>query len=185
MKETQVPISRRTLMEFTWQSLWECFQQWYWHWQKCVTAEGKSRKLDTITGKFIRTKICEIFVCRILHVLYSTQYCCFLHFTLYCLILKLERLQDVAVKFPEWFYCKHTCILTVYWEGSSLKYSPWAARHWALWCCHCWKHFWNSCHGIASSAIITLFWMSSTSWNLHPFNADFIFGNSHKSFRAT
>jgi hypothetical protein len=37
---------------------------------------------------------------------------------------------------------------------------------------------WNSfkcCH---------FFWMSLISWNLHPFKADFVFGNSQKSSRA-
>jgi len=32
----------------------------------------------------------------------------------------------MAVKFPEWFCCKHTCILTAYWGESSSKYSLWA-----------------------------------------------------------
>jgi len=53
------------------------------------------------------------------------------------------------MKFLELFYCKHTCILTAYWEGLSLKYSPWSVVHLAQQCCHCWKHFWNSCCGIA------------------------------------
>jgi len=48
----------------------------------------------------------------------------------------------VAVKFPEWFYCKpHTCILTAYWEGSQLKYSPWAAMYLTQRDFHCLKNF--------------------------------------------
>jgi hypothetical protein len=62
------------------------------------------------------------------------------------------------MKLPEWFYCKpHTCILTTYWEESPSKYSPWAAMHLAQWCCHCWKHFWNSCCEITFSAIVTFY----------------------------
>jgi len=34
----------------------------------------------------------------------------------------------------------------------------------------------------AFSAVITFFWMSSISWNLSHFKADFIFGNSQTSF---
>jgi len=45
-------------------------------------------------------------------------------------------MRAVAVKFPKLFCCKsHTCILTAYWEGSPLKYSPWAAMHLAQRCC--------------------------------------------------
>jgi hypothetical protein len=86
-------------------------------------------------------------------------------------------LGGVALKTPEWFYCKHTCILTGYWEGSPSKNS--ILRSCALspkmlslletffffffeivlWnnfqCC---RHFF-------------LFWMSSVSWNLRPFKA--------------
>jgi len=65
-------------------------------------------------------------------------------------------------------------------EGSSSKFSPWAAMHLAQWCCHCWKHFWNSCCGIGISAVFTFFWMSSVSWN-HPLSkAGFISWNSQK-----
>jgi len=78
-------------------------------------------------------------------------------------------IQCVTLKFLEWFCCKHTCVCTVYWEDSSSKYSLWAAMHLAQWCCHCWKHFWNSCCGIAFSAIVTFFWMSSIPWNLCSF----------------
>jgi hypothetical protein len=42
----------------------------------------------------------------------------------------------------------------------------------AQWCCHCWEHYW-----LAFSVVITFCWMSSVSWNLHPFQADFIFGD--------
>jgi hypothetical protein len=62
--------------------------------------------------------------------------------------------------------------LTDCWEGSPLKYLPWAATHLSQWCCHCCKHFWNSC-GTAFSATFTFFCMSSISWNLHPFKADY------------
>jgi hypothetical protein len=41
-----------------------------------------------------------------------------------------NTIRDVAMKFPERFYCKpHTCILTAYWEGSPYKWCPWAAMH--------------------------------------------------------
>jgi len=59
----------------------------------------------------------------------------------------------VAVKFPDWFYCKHAYILTAYCEGSPSKYSPWAAEQY----CHCWKHFWNFCCGTACNAVSTFF----------------------------
>jgi hypothetical protein len=84
--------------------------------------------------------------------------------------------NDFTASIPVYQY---TSILAAYWQRS-----PWAAMNLAEWCCQCWKHFWNSCCGIAFSAIITFSWMSSTSWNLYPFKADFIFGNSEKSFRA-
>jgi len=29
---------------------------------------------------------------------------------------------DMAMKFPEWFYFKLTCILAAYWEGSLSNY---------------------------------------------------------------
>jgi hypothetical protein len=62
------------------------------------------------------------------------------------------------MKFQEWFYCKpHTCMLTAYWEGSPSKHSPWTAMHLSQRCCHCWKHFWNSCCGTAFSAVVTFF----------------------------
>jgi len=54
--------------------------------------------------------------------------------------------------------------------------------HLAQGCSHCWKHFWNSCCGIFSRAVTFL--MSSVPWTLHPFKADFIFGNSQKSRRV-
>jgi hypothetical protein len=64
----------------------------------------------------------------------------------------------VAMKLSERFYCKpHTRTLTVYWQGSPLKYSPWAAIHLAQRCCHSWKHFCISCCGTAFSAIVTFF----------------------------
>jgi hypothetical protein len=48
---------------------------------------------------------------------------------------------------------------------------------------HCWNHFLNSSHELAFSTVV-VFFMFSISWNLHPFKADFIFGNSQNSFRA-
>jgi len=66
------------------------------------------------------------------------------------------EVRGVAMKFPEWFYCKlHTCILTAYWEGSPSKSSTWAPVHLAQRRWHCWKHVWNSCYGIAFSAAVT------------------------------
>jgi hypothetical protein len=66
------------------------------------------------------------------------------------------HIRRVAMKFPEWFYCKpHICIHTACWEVSPSKYTPWAAVHLVQWCCYCWKHFWSSvvrC-GISFSAI--------------------------------
>jgi len=43
------------------------------------------------------------------------------------------------------------------------------------------KDFWNSCCGIIFSAIV-FFWISSVSKIIHPFKADFIFGNSQTLF---
>jgi hypothetical protein len=45
--------------------------------------------------------------------------------------------------------------------------------------------FLELCCEIASSAVLTFFLKSSVlSLNLHPFKADIIFGNSHKSYAA-
>jgi hypothetical protein len=65
-------------------------------------------------------------------------------------------IRAATTKFPEWFYCKHTCIPTAYWEGLPSKYSPWAAIHITQRRCHCLKHFWNSFCGRAST-IVTFF----------------------------
>jgi hypothetical protein len=70
--------------------------------------------------------------------------------------IKLKKIS-VTVKFSEWFYYKHTCILRAYWEVSPSKYWPWAAMHLVQRCCLCWKHFWNSCCGIAFSDVVTCF----------------------------
>jgi hypothetical protein len=67
------------------------------------------------------------------------------------------EVRDVAVKFPKWFHCKHTCLLTAYWGRSSSKYSPSIVMHLAQRCYHWWKHFWNSYRGIAFSAVVILF----------------------------
>jgi hypothetical protein len=98
--------------------------------------------------------------------------------------ISLRRGTQLSMKFPEWFYSKRTCILTAYWEGSTLKYSPSAAMHLAQWCCCCWKHFWNSCYGIAFSAFATFSWCLQYPEIFFPFEADFIFGNSQKSLGA-
>jgi hypothetical protein len=79
--------------------------------------------------------------------------------------------QYVATKLPELFYYWYICILTAYWEWPLSKCSPWAAVHLGQRCCHCRKYFCNSCCGIAFSAIVTFFWMSSMSWNLRHFKA--------------
>jgi hypothetical protein len=57
---------------------------------------------------------------------------------------------------PGMIYCKHTRILSAYWEGSPSKYTPWVVLHFARWC-HCWKHLWNSCCGIAFSTVVRFF----------------------------
>jgi hypothetical protein len=44
--------------------------------------------------------------------------------------------------------------------------------------------FLNSCCGTAFSAVVTFFLTSSIPWNLRLFKADFVFGNSRKSFAA-
>jgi hypothetical protein len=54
------------------------------------------------------------------------------------------------------FWNFYTCMLTACWEGSPSKYSPWATVHLVEQCCHCWKHFWNSCCRIAFSAVINI-----------------------------
>jgi len=53
-------------------------------------------------------------------------------------------IQCGAMKFQEWFYSKHTCIHTCYWEGSPSMCYLWAATHLAQCCCHYRKLFWNS-----------------------------------------
>jgi 5-methylcytosine-specific restriction endonuclease McrA len=65
------------------------------------------------------------------------------------------------------------CLRIAEGGGLSSKYSPWAAMHVAQRCCHCRKHFWNSCCRIAVSAVVTFFLsVSSFFWNLRPFEAD-------------
>jgi len=95
-----------------------------------------------------------------------------------------NEIQGSAMKFPEWFYYKHSCIFIAYRRGAPSKYSPWAAMNLVHWRYQCWKHFlelllWNrsQCHH-------HIFWISSTSWNLHPFKTDFNFGNNQKPFGA-
>jgi hypothetical protein len=92
------------------------------------------------------------------------------------------------MKLMEWFYCKpHACILTAYREGSLTKYSPSAAMHLAQRCCHCWKHFWNFCCGIALSGGLTFFnffCMSLISWVFATYRADSIFEQRKKIFGA-
>jgi len=85
----------------------------------------------------------------------------------------LNKIRHKAMKFSEWFYCKHTNMLTAYWEMSPSKYSPWTAMHLAQRCWHCWEQFWNSCCGIDFITIVTFLWTSSVSWNLRPFKADY------------
>jgi hypothetical protein len=71
----------------------------------------------------------------------------------------VPSIRGVTMKFPEWFYFKHTCVLTAYWEGSPSKYSPSVAMHSAQRCCHCWKHFWNSSCGMTFSAVLTFLYI--------------------------
>jgi hypothetical protein len=100
-------------------------------------------------------------------------------------LIKLKRkakTRGVTTKFPEWFYCTLTYTLTAYWGGTPSKYFPWAAVPFAQWCYRCWEHLWFSCCGIASSACVIFLWTPTVSWNLSPIKADFIFGNSQKSF---
>jgi hypothetical protein len=83
----------------------------------------------------------------------------------------------MAMKFPERFYCKRTCMLTVYWGGGGVT---WAARHLVQPLLETFLEllFWNrsQCHHHMS--------LCSASWNLRPSKADFIFGNSWKSLSA-
>jgi hypothetical protein len=44
--------------------------------------------------------------------------------------------------------------------------------------------FLELCDATDFSAVVTFFWMSSVSWNLRPFKADFVLGNSQKSYGA-
>jgi hypothetical protein len=116
-----------------------------------------------------------------------------LSFPLYILFLILLSSSNVfldtdeglvSLKLPEWFYCKpHTCILTAYWEGSPSKYSPWAAIYLAQRCCHCWKHFGTPVVEQLSVPSSHFFGYLQHPEILVPFKADFIFGNSKKSFR--
>jgi hypothetical protein len=83
---------------------------------------------------------------------------------------------SAVMKFPEWLYCKRTCILRTYWEES-----PSAAMHLYQWCCHCWKYFWNSWCGIAFSGVVTFPFLDV--FNI-PKSSDFTYVNSQKSFGA-
>jgi hypothetical protein len=56
-------------------------------------------------------------------------------------------IQGAARKFPDFFRSY------LYTYSLLSKYSPSVAMHLIWWCCHCWKHFWNFCCGIAFSAI--------------------------------
>jgi len=93
---------------------------------------------------------------------------------------------SVAVKFPEWFYCKQTCILTAYWQGVTFEVLPlssYALSPTMLSLLETFLEFllWNSfqyCHHILGGGGI---W---ASWNICSFKAEFIFGNSQKSFRT-
>jgi len=72
----------------------------------------------------------------------------------------LVYLLTVPLMYEVWLWCSRIEFIatipvylpTAYWEGSPLKYSPWAAMHLTQQCCHCWKHFWNSCCRIAFMA---------------------------------
>jgi hypothetical protein len=69
----------------------------------------------------------------------------------------------VTMKFTELFYCKNSCILKAYWEGSPSKYPPWAAVQLAQRSCHCWKHFWNSSCWMSFSVHVTFSILKSSS----------------------
>jgi hypothetical protein len=70
---------------------------------------------------------------------------------------KVMQIWRCVYEVPRMILLPHTCIRTAYWEGSLSKHSPWAAMHLEQGCCHCWKHFWNSCCGIVFSAVVRLF----------------------------
>jgi hypothetical protein len=55
--------------------------------------------------------------------------------------------------------------------------------HFAQRCRHCWKYFWNSCCGIAFSAVDTFFDVFSVLKGT-PFKVHVIYGKSQKSFGA-
>jgi hypothetical protein len=83
------------------------------------------------------------------------------------------------MKFPEWFYCKHTCILTALWEESPSEVLPLSSYSPVILpLSETFLEFllWNSFHSLFSHFVY------SESWNIRPFNAYFIFGNSQKSF---
>jgi len=92
--------------------------------------------------------------------------------------------RGLAMKLLEWFNCSHTRVHTAFWEGSTSKYSPWAAMRLAqrycllrletllelpLWNSFHWSHF--SCKFL-------------TSRNFRHFKVDIIYGNSQKSYGA-
>jgi len=56
------------------------------------------------------------------------------------------RLRRGGYDVPEMNYCKRTCIRAAY--------SPSSATHSAQRCCHCWKHFSESCCGISFSTVV-------------------------------
>jgi hypothetical protein len=79
--------------------------------------------------------------CIALYVVDNPRICSHINSTLKELYYFVLQRWGVVVNLPEWFYCKRTCVLKVYWEGSPSKYSPWAVIHLVWKSCHCGKHF--------------------------------------------
>jgi hypothetical protein len=75
--------------------------------------------------------------------------------------LKLSSVWGVIINFPEWLYCKYSCILRAKWEGS-LTAVTW--NHYTLGhpCWHCWELFLQ----IKVSVPTTFLWTFSMSWHL-------------------
>jgi hypothetical protein len=81
---------------------------------------------------------------------------------------KLSSVWGVIINFPEWLYCKYSCILTAKWEGF-LTAVTWNRYKLGHPCWHCWELFLQ----IEVTVPTTFFWPPSMSWHLQPFKENF------------
>jgi len=98
---------------------------------------------------------CKIWIfVTFISILHIVLYFCTCVFDFEVHFVIMQHQMEIYEAWPWSLWNDFIAIFTAYWEGSSSKYSPWAALHLAQWCCYCRKHFWNSHCEIAFSAII-------------------------------